>query len=150
MIYHTIRRILLFVACVSFIPLSGCFVGNVARDPGVSGRVVESDSGLPISGATVVRPCSGSKDKQHTGPDGRFTFVPVSDGKLFIVGNINPQAGSSSLGFDAPGYRGCCLELVVDRGSSATRDIGDIQLARSESISEASPEGSACRQRAGR
>lgn len=108
--------------------LTGCFAGPVTVAPALRGRVLDADTRLPIAGATVIRPCHSPEDKKITDENGRFSFIRSTGGSVLILGNIHPDDGKSSLGVSSEGFGSCCMQLVVNRGSSAETDVGNILL----------------------
>ena len=129
---------------------SGCFPMNVTRSPGVTGVVVDADSGTPVPGAEVlvskaifegdhgtasvgatsaptVPPLSDAlaaarRPTATTGADGRFTIPPEKRWIMVPLGSERPPPAGTVV-VRRPGYAPALRGV-----SGRTKDMGSIEL----------------------
>ena len=122
-------RLLLTIAPVSVLAVSGCFPYHFTTRAGVSGVVVDSRSAMPVSDATIIlsdRP-GRSPATAHTDVNGDFIMAPGKAWAIYMI-PMDVFPGRTDAAISAPGYEGVSLTVKYDPWSRRAVSLGKIQL----------------------
>ena len=126
----------LLPALLVTLALGGCFPYHYTQRPGVTGTVVDAQSGAPIRGALVSVVGYGMRSRPQddvfdvrTAADGRFEIFPVQQWNIYIV-PMRPAPIPVALKVLASGYRDLDKEISFSMLGPSVEDFGSLRMTR--------------------
>jgi hypothetical protein len=126
--------LLLLIPCV--ICSGGCIYTNTLA-PGVTGRVLDAETGLPVAGAQIARESGGIVGFERaarvtSGTDGSFDMPPLRHTTWFDLYTRNPEFMTGVFAIGASGYSSTRLQGAASKTNRWRTSLGDIKLRRDE------------------